>query len=400
MNKRDYYEVLGVERSATEQDLKKAYRRLAHQFHPDKNQTDPEAEEKFKEAAEAYAVLSNADQRQRYDRFGHAGVSTSAAGASWGAPGFGGIEDILGDLFGFGDVFSAGARSGGRRSTGQRGADLRYDLEITLEQAAVGMTAQLRIPKLEACETCSGLGAAPGTRPELCRTCQGSGQVRFQQGFFSVSRTCSACRGAGQIITSPCESCRGAGRVEREKSIEVKIPAGVETGSRLRLQAEGESGVQGGPPGDLYVVIHVAEHEEFERQGNNLYAAVPVTLSAGWSLISRSVARRPVTGSLKVTSTSVVQSDPFFGPQVQTLDGPQPLKIPAGTQTGTVFRVRGQGMPVLGGRGKGDLFVSVSLITPKNLTREQRKLLEQLAKIETQDLEDKRLVDKVRDIFG
>ena len=373
MNKRDYYEVLGVERSATEQDLKKAYRRLAHQFHPDKNQTDPEAEEKFKEAAEAYAVLSNADQRQRYDRFGHAGISTSAAGASWGAPGFGGIEDILGDLFGFGDVFSAGARSGGRRSTGQRGADLRYDLEITLEQAAVGMTAQLRIPKLEACETCSGLGAAPGTRPELCRTCQGSGQVRFQQGFFSVSRTCSACRGAGQIITSPCESCRGAGRVEREKSIEVKIPAGVETGSRLRLQAEGESGMQGGPAGDLYVVIHVAEHEDFERQGNNLYEAVPITF-----------AQAALGAEISV----------------KTLDGPQPLKIPAGTQTGTVFRVRGQGMPVLGGRGKGDLFVSVSLITPKNLTREQRKLLEQLAKIETQDLEDKRLVDKVRDIFG
>lgn len=372
-NKRDYYEVLGVNRSASEQDLKKAYRRLAHQYHPDKNQTDPEAEEKFKEAAEAYAVLSNSEQRQRYDRFGHAGVSSSAAGAAWGAPGFGGIEDILGDLFGFGDVFGAAGRAGGRRSAAQRGADLRYDLEITLEQAAAGMTAQLRIPKLETCETCSGSGAKAGTKPETCHTCAGAGQVRFQQGFFSVSRTCTACRGTGQVITSPCETCRGAGRIEREKSIEVKIPAGVETGSRLRLQSEGESGFQGGPPGDLYVVIHVAEHEEFERQGNNLYASVPITFA------------QAALGS-EIS--------------VKTLKEEQPLKIPAGTQTGTVFRVRGQGMPVLGGRGKGDLFVSVSVITPTSLTREQRKLLEQLAKIETQDLEDKRLVDKVRDIFG
>lgn len=373
INKRDYYEVLGVSRSSTDAELKTAYRRLAHQHHPDKNQSDPEAEERFKEAAEAYAVLSNSEQRQRYDRFGHAGVSSSAANAAWGAPGFGGIEDILGDLFGFGDVFGAGGRAGSRRSAAQRGADLRYDLEISLEQAAVGMTAQLRIPKLESCETCSGSGAAAGTKPESCRTCQGAGQVRFQQGFFSVSRTCSSCRGAGQVISSPCETCRGAGRVEREKSIEVKIPAGVETGSRLRMHAEGESGIVGGPPGDLYVVIHVAEHEQFERQGHNLYSAIPITF-----------AQAALGSEVKVN----------------TLNGDQSLKVPAGTQTGTVFRVRGQGMPVLGGRGKGDLFVSVSVITPRSLTREQRKLLEQLAKIETTDLEDKKLVDKVRDIFG
>jgi len=372
-NKRDYYEVLGVARGASDQELKTAYRRLAHQYHPDKNQTDPTAEERFKEAAEAYAVLSVAEQRQRYDRFGHAAVSSSAANAAWGAPGFGGIEDILGDLFGFGDVFAAGGRGGSRRSASQRGADLRYDLEITLEQAATGMTAQLRIPKLESCETCNGSGAKPGTKPETCRTCQGAGQVRFQQGFFSVSRTCSTCRGMGQVISSPCEPCRGTGRIEHEKSIEVKIPAGVETGSRLRLQAEGESGTLGGPAGDLYVVIHVAEHEQFERQGNNLYASVPITF-----------AQAALGADVKVL----------------TLGGDESLKIPAGTQTGTVFRVRGQGMPVLGGRGKGDLFVSVSVITPTNLTREQRKLLEQLAKIETSDLEDKKLVDKVRDIFG
>src|ERR1044071_7441880 len=372
--KRDYYEILAVSRGANEAEIKSAYRKLAIRYHPDKNPGDAAAEEKFKEAAEAYSVLSDADQRKRYDRFGHAGVSSSAASGNWGAPGFGGIEDILGDLFGFGDVFGAGAgRGGSRRSASQRGSDLRYDLEITLEQAAEGMTAQLRIPKLDGCETCTGSGAKPGTKPEVCRTCQGAGQVRFQQGFFSVSRTCSTCRGVGQVINSPCETCRGTGRVEHEKSIEVKIPAGVETGSRLRLQAEGESGTFGGPPGDLYVVIHVAEHEEFERQGNNLYASVPVTF-----------AQAALGAEIKV----------------KTLNEDQSLKIPAGTQTGTVFRVRGQGMPVLGGRGKGDLFVSVSVITPTSLTREQRKLLEQLAKIETQDLQDKRLVDKVRAIFG
>ncbi len=373
VNKRDYYEVLGVTRSATDQDLKSAYRRLAHQHHPDKNQGNPEAEERFKEAAEAYTILSDPEQRRRYDRFGHAGVS-STAGAAWGAPGFGGIEDILGDLFGFGDVFAgAGGRATSRRAAQQRGADLRYDLEITLEQAAEGMTAQLRIPKLETCEVCRGSGAAEGTRPETCRTCEGSGQVRFQQGFFSVSRTCGSCRGTGQVINTPCQSCGGAGRVEREKQMEVKIPAGVETGSRLRLHGEGESGAFGGQPGDLYVVIHVAEHEQFERQGNNLYSAVPITF-----------AQAALGAEI----------------DVKTLSAEQSLKIPAGTQTGTVFRVRGQGMPVLGSRGRGDLFVSVSVVTPTILTREQRKLLEQLAKIETKDLEDKTLADKVRDIFG
>src|SRR5689334_8177638 len=218
MSKRDYYEVLGVTRTASDQEIKSAYRRLAVKYHPDKNPNDASAEEKFKEAAEAYSVLQDSDQRRRYDRFGHAGVSAGAAAGAWGAPGFGGIEDILGDLFGFGDVFGAGARGGSRRAAAQRGADLRYDLEITLEEAATGMTAQLRIPKLEKCEECKGSGAAPGTQPETCRTCAGSGQVRYQQGFFSVARTCSACRGTGQVIKSPCSKCRGAGRIELEKS--------------------------------------------------------------------------------------------------------------------------------------------------------------------------------------
>ncbi|MET0623034.1 MAG: molecular chaperone DnaJ [Pyrinomonadaceae bacterium] len=376
MAKRDYYEILGVSRGANEAEIKTAYRKLAVRFHPDKNPGDAEAEEKFKEAAEAYSVLSDAEQRARYDRFGHAGVA-GAAGAqgAWGAQGFGGIEDILGDLFGFGDVFGGGrgGAAGGRRGAAQRGADLRYDFEMTLEEAAAGMTAQLRVPRLEACETCKGSGAAAGTQPEACPGCGGAGQIRYQQGFFSVARTCGQCRGAGRVIRTPCESCKGAGRVEREKQIEVKIPAGVETGSRLRLAGEGEAGAQNGPAGDLYVVIHVKEHETFERQGNNLYASVPVTFAQA---------------ALGAETT------------VPTLEGQEALKIPAGTQTGTVFRLKGHGMPVLGGRGRGDLFVSVTVVTPTTLTREQRKLLEQLAQIEEKDLSDKGLMDKVRDIFG
>src|SRR4051812_11542829 len=244
MSKRDYYEVLGVARSANEQEIKSAYRRLAVKFHPDKNPGDAEAEDKFKEAAEAYSVLSDADQRRRYDRFGHAGVSSSAGAGGWGAPGFGGIEDILGDLFGFGDVFGGGARSGaGRRSAAQRGADLRYDLEISLGDAAAGMTAQLRIPRLESCEKCKGSGAAEGTKPEICQTCAGAGQVRYQQGFFSVARTCASCRGTGTGIKNPCDQCKGSGPIQQEKNMSVQVPAGVETGSRLRIAGEGESGL-------------------------------------------------------------------------------------------------------------------------------------------------------------
>ena len=374
MAKRDYYEVLGVSRGASEAEIKSAYRKLAVRYHPDKNPGDAEAEEKFKEAAEAYSVLSVAEQRARYDRFGHAGVSSGAgAQANWGAQGFGGIEDILGDLFGFGEVFGGGRASGGRRGAAQRGADLRYDLEMSLEEAAAGMTAQLRVPRLEACDACKGSGAASGTQPEACPGCGGAGQIRYQQGFFSVARTCGQCRGAGRVIRTPCEQCKGAGRVEREKQIEVKIPAGVETGSRLRLAGEGEAGAQGGPAGDLYVVIHVKEHDVFERQGNNLYASVPVTFAQA---------------ALGSETT------------VPTLDGQEPLKVPAGTQTGTVFRMKGHGMPVLGGRGRGDLFVSVTVVTPTTLTREQRKLLEQLKQVEEKDLSDKGLMDKVRDIFG
>jgi molecular chaperone DnaJ len=367
MSKRDYYEVLGVSRSATEQELKSAYRRLAVRYHPDKNPGDTEAEERFKEAAEAYSVLSNPEQRQRYDRLGHAGVSGAAGGANWGAAGFGGLEDLLSEIFGFGDVFGAGGR-GGR--TANRGADLRYDLEITLEQAAEGMTAKLKIPRLETCATCTGQGTADGSPPDTCPTCRGTGQVRFQQGFFSVARTCGHCRGTGKVVASPCADCRGAGRVEQHKEVEARIPAGVETGSRLRLQGEGEAGPNGGPNGDLYVVILVKEHQDFERQAANLYSALPLTFS---------------------------QAALGADLPVKTLNGPQELKIPAGTQTGTVFRMRGQGMPVLGGHGRGDLFIAVTVVTPKNLTREQRKLLEDFAAIEG---DEAGFMDKVRDIFS
>ena len=303
MAKRDYYEILGVGRNATEQEIKSAYRKLAVQYHPDKNPGNSEAEEKFKEAAEAYSVLSDPQQRASYDRFGHAGVGAgSNAGAGFGGAGFVNLEDLFSDLFGFGDVFGGGARGRGGRSAAQRGADLRYDLEITLEEAASGKAEILKIPRLETCETCSGNGAEPGTSPETCSTCQGSGQVRYQQGFFTVARTCGTCKGRGQVIKTPCKNCRGAGRIEKEKHLEIKIPAGVETGSRLRVQGEGEAGVNGGAQGDLFVIIHVAEHEHFERQGENLYSSTPI-----------SFAQAAIGAEITV----------------ETLDGEEKLKIPA-----------------------------------------------------------------------
>ena len=366
--KRDYYEVLGVHRGATEDELKKAYRRLAIKYHPDKNQGDTEAEERFKELSEAYQVLSQTELRLRYDRFGHAGVG---AGAGAGAQGFSGFEDLF-DMFGFGDIFGGRAGSG-RRAGPRRGSDLRYDVEITLEEAARGLKTKIRVPRLEACETCGGNGAAEGSSPTRCTTCQGQGQVRYQQGFFSVARTCSQCRGTGKVIRDVCRTCRGEGRKERERMLEIKMPAGVDNGSRLRIAGEGEAGEMGGPRGDLYVMVHVKEHDVFERRDANLYCTIPISFTQA---------------ALGAEIT------------VPTLDGEEKLRVGEGTQSGSVFRIKGKGMPVLSGRGRGDQYVAVNVITPTNLSREQRRLLDEFSKLEVSADEDRGIMDKVKDIFG
>jgi molecular chaperone DnaJ len=382
VSKRDYYDILGVSRSAGEVDIKSAYRKLAMKYHPDRNPGDKAAEEKFKEAAEAYAVLADAEKRAMYDRFGHAGVSSAAgAGAGFDPNVFHGFEDILGglgDIFGFGDLFGGGRRRGGP----QRGADLRYDLEIGFEEAAKGVETSIQIPRQENCDTCNGSGAAPGSSPTICPQCRGQGQVRFQQGFFTVARTCPHCRGAGKIVTKPCHTCHGAGRVQRDRKITVKIPAGIATGQQLRLQGEGESGYLGGPSGNLYVVVQVQEHEFFRRDGNNLYCEIPVNFTT-------------------VTLGGEIQ--------VPTLDGSESIKVPEGTQTGTTLRLRGKGMPDVNGRGCGDLFATVQVQTPRKLTKEQRKLIEELAKAlpkekfeprQREDEDERNLFDRVKDMFG
>lgn len=366
--KRDYYEVLGVSRTASDRELKSAYRRLAVKYHPDKNPGDTEAEERFKEASEAYQILSDPEQRARYDRYGHAGVRSGSP--DFAGAGFAGFEDILGDIFG--DIFGGGRR----RSSARRGADLRYDLEITLEEVLTGVTKQVHIPRLESCLACEGTGAASGSQPTSCSTCGGLGQVRYQQGFFSVARTCSHCNGTGKIVRDPCRECRGQGRIEREKTMEVRVPAGIDTGARIRHRGEGEAGSGGGPPGDLYVVVHVLDHPEFERQDTHLYTAVPVTFTQ--AALGAEI-------------------------DVPTLESPERLTVPEGTQTGTVFRLKGHGLPIRGGRGRGDLYVAVNVVTPTGLTREQRRILEEFAKTESHpgaDAGDRGLFDKVKDYFS
>jgi len=383
VSKRDYYEILGVTRTATEVEIKSAYRKLALKYHPDRNPGDKAAEEKFKECAEAYAVLADAEKRGLYDRFGHQGVSSAAGAAGFDPSVFADFGDILGglgDIFGFGDLFGGARRRGGP----QRGADLRYDLEISFDESARGAETTVQIPRQENCETCDGSGAAPGSSPTTCPQCRGQGQVRFQQGFFTVARTCPQCRGTGRVVSKPCHSCRGAGRVTRDRKITVKIPAGIATGQQLRLAGEGEAGTAGGPAGHLYVVVHVQEHEFFRRDGLNLFCEIPVnftTLALGGEI------------------------------QVPTLDGVESVKVPEGTQTGTTLRLRGKGMPEVNGRGRGDLFATVQVQTPKKLTREQRHLLDQLAKVlpkeqfaprsRRDEAEDERnLFDRVKDMFG
>ncbi|HXH07390.1 MAG TPA: molecular chaperone DnaJ [Vicinamibacterales bacterium] len=381
--KRDYYDVLGVPRNATDQEIKSAYRRLALKYHPDRNPGDKQAEERFKEAAEAYAVLADPQKRAAYDRFGHAGVG---AGAGAGFPGgfdpsiFADFSDIfagLGDIFGFGlgDLFGGGRR----RGAPARGADLRYDVEISFEEAARGTETTIQVPREENCETCRGSGAAPGTGLESCPQCRGRGQLRYQQGFLTIARTCPRCGGAGRVITRPCQACRGSGRVTRERTISLRIPAGIADGQRLRLAGEGEQGAPGAPPGDLYVVVHVKEHPFFKREGDDLYCDMPVafpTLALGGTI------------------------------QVPTLDGPAPLEIPAGTQTGTRFRIPGRGLPSVSGRGQGDLHVVVHAAVPKRLTREQKALLQQLARtmpdiaVDPNAGDSKPFFERVKDLFG
>jgi molecular chaperone DnaJ len=342
MAKRDYYEVLGVARNASEADLKKAFRRLAMKYHPDRNTGDADSEARFKEAKLAYDVLSDPKKRSAYDQFGHAGVDAGAGG--FGGPGGdgGAFSDIFGDVFG--DIF--GGRSGARRT--QRGVDLRYDLSLSLEDAVNGKEVKIRIPVMVDCQFCGGTGAKPGTKPKTCTTCGGSGQVRMQQGFFSIQQTCPTCRGTGSVIEEACSHCRGRGRIQEEKTLSVRVPPGVDTGDRIRLAGEGERGEHGGPPGDLYVQIQVKTHPIFTREDSHLHCEVPigfVTAALGGEL------------------------------EVPTLDGKVMLKIPSGTQTGKMFRVRGKGVKPVRGGVIGDLICRVTVETPVNLTERQKELL-------------------------
>jgi molecular chaperone DnaJ len=348
MSKRDYYEVLGVSKNASEAELKKAYRRLAMKYHPDRNAGDErvEAEVKFKEAKEAYEILSDAQKRTAYDQFGHAGVDSSMGGGPGGFGAGSSFSDIFGDVFG--DIFGGG-RGGGQRVN--RGADLRYNLELTLEQAVAGTTVKIRVPTHVRCTTCGGSGAKSGSRPEPCATCGGHGQVRMQQGFFSIQQTCPRCHGAGTVIKDPCTTCRGQGKVQETKTLSVKVPAGVDTGDRIRLGGEGEAGDHGGPAGDLYVQVAVKQHEIFTREDSDLYCEVPIGFASA-----------ALGGEL----------------EVPTLDGKVKLKIPAGTQTGKMFRMRGKGVKPVRGGPVGDLLCRVVVETPVNLTDRQKDLIKEL----------------------
>ncbi|MBL84002.1 MAG: molecular chaperone DnaJ [Marinobacter sp.] len=343
MAKRDYYEILGVSREADEKEIKRAYRKLAMKYHPDRNPDDEDADHKFKEASEAYEILSDSSKRAAYDQFGHAGVDGSAGGGFGGGGGGASFSDIFGDVFG--DIFG-----GGRGGRNTRGADLRYTLELDLEEAVKGKTVQIRIPGHTECNTCDGSGAEKGSRPEACGTCNGMGQVRMQQGFFTVQQACPTCRGSGKIIKNPCKKCHGAGRIQEEKTLSVKVPPGVDTGDRIRLSGEGEMGVEGGPSGDLYVQVAVREHSIFTRDGRNLYCEVPI------SIVDASLG-----GEL----------------EVPTLDGRGKLMIPPETQTGKLFRLRNKGVSPVRGGPSGDLLCRVAVEPPVNLTKRQKELLEE-----------------------
>ncbi len=366
--KRDYYEVLGVSRSAAIDDIKKAYRKLALKYHPDKNPGDPAAEESFKEAAEAYGILSDEEKRARYDRYGHAGMSGMGG---FDPNQFADFGDILGDLFGFGDFFGTGRRRGNRPT---RGADVRFDLQIEFMDAVAGKDVTLHVPRVAVCEACSGSGSKPGTEPVACTGCGGRGQIRYSQGFFAVARTCPQCGGAGKVIKDPCTTCSGAGRVREEKKIAVKVPAGVDDGSRLRVAGEGEAGINGGPAGDLYVFLSVTEHPLFTRRDYDVHSEHTIT-----------VTKAALGGEAKV----------------ETIDGVETLRIPAGTQPAQIFRLRGKGVRFIDGTGRGDHYVHVDVRIPTSINDEQRRLLEELAALEGEEVPESRgLLDKVKDLFS
>ena len=374
MAKRDFYEILGVAKTASEDEIKKSYRKLAMKYHPDRNPDNKEAEEKFKEVKEAYEMLTNPEKREAYDRYGHAGVDPNS-GMGGGFGGAGGFGDAFGDIFG--DIFGGGR--GGRSSGPQvyRGADLRYNLEITLEQAASGFDTTIRVPSWDKCDTCHGSGAKPGTQPVTCSTCAGHGQVRMQQGFFSIQQTCPKCHGSGKIIPEPCAACGGAGRIKRNKTLEVKIPAGIDNGMRIRSSGNGEPGTNGGPPGDLYVEIHIKPHEVFQREGDDLHCEMPISFT-----------KAALGGEI----------------EVPTLGGKVSFTIPEGTQTGKTFRLKGKGVKGVRSGYAGDLFCHVVVETPVKLTDKQKDLLKEFERLTKEggskhSPQSKGWMDKVKDFF-
>ena len=377
MAKRDFYEILGVAKNASEEEIKKAYRKLAMKYHPDRNPDSKEAEEKFKEVKEAYEMLTDPEKREAYDRYGHAGVDPNMGGGGGGGFGGGGFADSFGDIFG--DIFGGGAGRG--RSAGPqvyRGADLRYNLEITLEQAAHGFDTTIRVPSWDKCDTCHGSGAKPGTSPTTCTTCAGHGQVRMQQGFFSIQQTCPKCHGSGKIIPDPCAPCGGQGRIKRNKTLEVKIPAGIDNGMRIRSSGNGEPGTNGGPPGDLYVEIHIKPHAVFQREGDDLHCEMPI-----------SFVKAALGGEI----------------EVPTLSGKVSFTIPEGTQSGKTFRLNGKGIKGVRSGYAGDLFCHVAVETPVKLTDKQKDLLQEFERLTVEggakhSPQSKGWMDKVKDFFA
>jgi molecular chaperone DnaJ len=378
-HQRDYYEILGVTKTASVEEIKASYRKAALKWHPDRSpENKEEAEHRFRECTEAYSILSDAQKRQIYDTYGHAGLAGVGTQPDFNGTIFQDFHDIFGEFFGFEDLFGAGGgrrRGGGRRV--QRGSDLRYDMTLTFEEAATGITTKIRVPRQEYCEACNGTGAKKGTGIVACQACGGRGQIVYQQGFFTINRTCPACQGARQIVKERCADCKGQGRIDRERTIELRIPPGVDTGTRLRVQGEGEPGPNGGPAGDLYVVLDVKEHTFFERRGADLYCTIPLSVS---------------------------QASLGTDLQVPGLTGEERLKVPEGTQSGAVFRIKGKGLPDPHGGGRGDLYYHVRVLTPTKLTREQRKIMEQLdatLKVDNKPADrNSTLFDKVKDIFG